>query len=121
MQKFTSSTNSIITLADVGTWTVAELQQAKLRFAVGYYGGHLFGITWTVTYQASGYVYTITAIATDHTIVVTSGGATDTIYFKSNGAWVSATKVYKKVNGTWVQQTDLTNVFDAQTNYVRGN
>lgn len=121
MQKFTSSTNSIITLADVGTWTVAELQQAKLRFAVGYYGGHLFGITWTVTYQASGYVYTITAIATDHTIVVTSGGATDTIYFKSNGAWVSATKVYKKVNGTWVQQTDLTNVFDSSTNYVKGN
>lgn len=74
-QKFTSSSNSIITLSNVGTWTRAELQQAKLRFAVGYYGGHLFGITWTVTYQASGYVYTITAIAADHTIVVTGGGS----------------------------------------------
>lgn len=120
-QDFTSTSNSSVTVSDVGTWTAAELHEARLRFEVGYYGGRMLGITWTVNYAASGYVYTITAIATDHTIVVTSGGATDTIYFKSNGSWVSATKVYKKVNGAWVQQTDLTNVFDAQTNYVRGN
>lgn len=121
LQNFTSTSNSSVTVSDVGTWTAAELHEARLRFEVGYYGGRMLGITWTVTYTASGYVYTITAIATDHTIVVTSGVATDTIYFKSNGSWVSATKVYKKVNGTWVQQTDLTNVFDTSTNYVKGN
>lgn len=120
-QDFTSTSNGSVTVSDVGTWTASELHDARLRFELGYYGGRMLGITWTVNYAASGYVYTITAIATDHTIVVTSGGATDTIYFKSNGSWVSATKVYKKINGSWVQQTDLTNVFDASTNYVKGN
>lgn len=120
-QDFTSTQNSAVTVSDVGTWTAAELHDARLRFELGYYGGRMLGITWTVTYTVSGYVYTITAIATDHTIVVTSGGATDTIYFKDNNSWVAATKVYKKVNNTWVQQTDLTNVFDSSTNYVKGN
>lgn len=44
----------------------------------------------------------------------------DKIYFKQNGAWVEASKAYKKVNGVWVEQIDLTNVFDANTNYVKG-
>ena len=120
-QSFTSSTNSIITLSNVGTWTAEELHEAKLRFAVGYYGGHIFGITWTVTYQVSGYMYTIEAIATDHTITVTSsGGQTTTMYIKVNGSWVAATAVYKKINGSWVQQADLTSVFDSGTNYRTG-
>lgn len=67
------------------------------------------------------YGYDITDIAADHTIVITSSGAaTDTIYFKNNGSWIAATKVYKKVNGSWVQQTDLTSVFNTNTNYVKG-
>lgn len=65
--------------------------------------------------------YTLTNITADHIIVVTSGGgSTQTIYTKVNGAWVAATAVYKKVNGSWVLQTDLSNVFDSQTNYVKG-
>ena len=120
-QEFTSSTNSTITLSNVGTWTRDELQSAKLRFTVGYYGGHIYGITWTVTYQVSGYSYTIEAIATDHTITVTSsGGQTTTMYIKVNGSWVAATAVYKKINGSWVQQADLTSVFDSGTNYRTG-
>lgn len=47
--------------------------------------------------------------------------STDTIYFKDNGAWVTATKAYKKVNGSWVEQSDLTNVFQSGTNYIKGN
>lgn len=64
--------------------------------------------------------YTLTNITTDHTIVVTAAGGTATIYFKSGGSWVSASKVYKKVNGSWVEQSDLTAVFDSNTNYVKG-
>ena len=45
---------------------------------------------------------------------------TEQILYKSNGAWVAATKVYKKANGIWVEQSDLTTVFDVNTNYVRG-
>lgn len=119
-QSFTSSTNSIITLSNIGTWTRDELQDAKLRFSVGYYGGHLFGITWTVTYQVSGYMYTITSVATNHTIVVTSGSVTRTLYFKNSGSWTAATSVYKKVNGSWVLQSDLSSVFNSSTNYIRG-
>lgn len=43
------------------------------------------------------------------------------IYKKGAGGWVEAAKVYKKVNGSWVEQSDLTTVFTAGTNYVKGN
>ena len=120
IQNFTSTSNSLVTVTDPGTWTASELHDAQLRFEIGYYGGRMLGITWTVTYEADGYTYTITSIATDHTIVVTSGGVTTTMYLKVNGSWVAASKVYKKVNGSWVQQSDLTDVFDAGTNYKQG-
>lgn len=45
---------------------------------------------------------------------------TDKLYFKNNGSWVEATKAYKKVSGVWVEQSDLTNVFSNNINYVRG-
>ena len=75
MQKFTRTTNSVITISDPGTWTRAELQSAKLRFAVGYYGGHIFGITWSVTYEIPidtpyYWTYTLTNIQADHNIEV---------------------------------------------------
>ena len=79
----------------------------------------MLGITWTVTYSVSGYVYTITNISTDHAIVISSSGG-PTIYYKVNGSWVAAVAVYKKVNGSWVLQTNLANVFDSNTNYVKG-
>ena len=120
LQNFTSTSNGIVTVSDVGTWTATELHDAILRFELGYYGGRMLGITWTVTYQMSGYVYTITSIAANHTIVVSSGGSNPTLYFKNNGSWVAATAVYKKVNGSWVLQSNLANVFDASTNYVKG-
>lgn len=46
---------------------------------------------------------------------------TEKLYFKDGGAWVEASKAYKKVGGVWVEQSDLTAVFDNQTNYVRGD
>ena len=122
IQNFTSTSNSLVTVTDPGTWTASELHDAQLRFEVGYYGGRMLGITWTVTYTISGYTYTITNITADHVITVTTGsGPTTTIKIKAGGSWVTATKVYKKVNGSWVQQSTLTNVFDANTNYVKGN
>ncbi len=48
-------------------------------------------------------------------------GQTETLYYKENGSWISASKAYKKVNGSWVEQSDLTNVFQSGTNYVKGN
>lgn len=44
--------------------------------------------------------------------------STETAYIKLNGTWTTASKVYKKVSGSWVEQSDMTNVFDAGTNYI---
>lgn len=76
IQNFTSTSNSLVTVSDPGTWTVSELQDAQLRFEIGYYGGRMLGITWTVVYEVRGYIYTITAIAGDHTITVTPAAST---------------------------------------------
>lgn len=120
-QEFTSTSNSKVTVTDPGTWTRAELDDAQLRFAVGYYGGRMLGITWSVTYEVNGYIYTITNITADHAIIISNaGGSQPTIYYKVNGSWVAAVAVYKKINGSWVLQSNLANVFDANTNYVKG-
>ena len=67
--------------------------------------------------NTTGYFYCYGAeIEVDYT-APTQG----TIYYKDNGSWVAATDVYKKINGVWTLQSDLTTVFDSQTNYVKGN
>ena len=77
---FPSTSNSTATMPDVGTWTRAELQDAKLRHSVGYYGGLLCGATWKVTYTVPGsgndyyWTYTIESIAADHTILIEESG-----------------------------------------------
>lgn len=121
-QNFSSTSNSIMTLSDVGTWTRAELQNAKLRFTVAYYGGRLFGITWTVTYHLEGdpEYYTYTYIVDGDAAIAVVIGTGAKLYVKVNGSWVQAIAVYKKVNGSWVQQSDLTNVFQSGTHYRKG-
>ena len=247
-QSFTSTSNQTITINNPGTWTREELQNAQLRFIVGYYGGRILGITWKVTYTHGGtlsyYTYSYT-VSGNATIAVTIGGggggggpklyikqnssetlvysqtnnssdsnlrwqtndgdlypgdvikvvltniegyasgrvwiseASDeitvtltgtsgterfgdkdiklsvstsastysgtthytynfTLYYLHNGtncsftgtmqiykvtstgSWVEYTKAYKKINGSWVQQSDLTTVFNSNTNYVKG-
>ncbi len=66
------------------------------------------------------YGYDITNISADHIIVV-SNISTTKIFVKVNGSWVQFSKAYKKVNGNWVEQSDLTTVFDSNTNYKRGD
>lgn len=77
-QEFTSTSNRTITISDPGTWTLAELQSAKLRFSVGYYGGLLLGVTWAVTYSvetSSYYTYTLSGLNDDHVILIEEAGA----------------------------------------------
>lgn len=80
-QEFTSTSQQTITISNPGTWTRAELQSAKLRFTVAYYGGQLYGITWNVTYTvpSSGsdyyWTYTISNIAIDHVVLIEEAGA----------------------------------------------
>ena len=113
-----STTDKVYTLSP-GTWTRSELDNAILKHTIGVYGGLVSGATWTVTYEASGYVYTISNVTTDHTIVFSSSGAQPELYVKRNGSWVKIATAYKKVNGSWVQ-VSLDQAFSSGTNYVAG-
>ena len=124
-QKFTSTSNQTITISSPGTWTRDELQSAKLRFVVGYYGGHIFGITWTVSYTSPKYYSYSYTVSGDATIAVVIGGGSSTpkFYVKVNGTWTQVSKIYKKVNGSWVEQSSSTwsTLFDTNTNYRKMN
>ena len=99
---------SIVSL-DTGTWTREELDSLTLRFYAkrGYSGT-----------SNNYYIYVYGA---DLTIEYTSGGVTQTLKIKSNGNWTDVSKVYKKENGSWIEQTELNQVFDTNTNYVKEN
>ena len=112
----------------VGSWTATEINNARFYLTATNNASntqrhmYIYGVSFEVTYESSGviYVYTISSVNANHTIVVTASGSSDKILFKDNGVWVEAIKVYKKVNGSWVEQSDLTTVFDSNTNYVKG-
>lgn len=77
---FTSTSNSNIVMTP-GTWTRAELDNAILRFTIGYYGGLVVGVTWEVTYAMPSsesqyyYEYSLTNVNADHVITVDQAGA----------------------------------------------
>lgn len=57
----------------------------------------------------------------DLTVDYTGGGSSGSVLStKVNGSWVNVSKVYKKVSGIWVEQSDIANLFSADTNYVKG-
>lgn len=105
---FPSTSNSIVTIDNPGTWTRAELDDLTLRHTVGYYGGLVLGITIEVTYSTGTgidhYTYTYT-VNGNSTIAVTIGSSSsgNKVYVKVSGSWVQATKVYVKVSGTWTE------------------
>lgn len=67
--KFTSTSAQTVTLS-TGTWTRSEIDDLKLRFEIGYYGGLVNGATVTITYTWSDVKYTVSVSGTD---VVPSG------------------------------------------------
>ena len=74
---FTSTSDTVVTMTP-GTWTRSELQQAVLRFTIGYYGGRVVGATWTVIYSVAAstyYTYTVSNVQADHDIVISAPGA----------------------------------------------
>lgn len=97
---FTSTSDQVITM-NIGSWTVDELHEAKLRFTIGYYGGAVSGATWTVKYGADGYQYILTNMDNDHTIILRLAKAGTGMWMRVNGEWVEADKVYIRENGIW--------------------
>ena len=77
-EEFTSTSNSILTLDNVGTWTREELQEARVKFTVAYYGGRVGGISFNVAYSADAdgyYTYTLVNVTVDHIILLEEAGA----------------------------------------------
>lgn len=68
------------------------------------------------------YGYDINNISADHVIVVTYSTPieTNTLYANISGSWYEVAEAYEKVNGSWVLKTDVTTVFDASKQYVKG-
>lgn len=126
--KDVGTSNSTQTIEATTLPTVSQLADLKLQCRLGYYGGALNGATVFVEYDVLGgsgvdhytYTYTVDGNATI-AVVISSAAETNKMYFKVNGAWVEVSKVYKKVNGSWVEQSDLTQVFDSNMNYINSN
>ena len=122
---FPSTSESTITVTANQAVTRSQLDNVTLRHYVGYYGGLVRGITFTVVYSTGSgldhYTYTYT-VSADSTIAVVIGGSSQpTLYIKINGSWVQVQTAYKKINGSWVAQSDLTSLFNTSDNYKKGN
>lgn len=117
----TDQTTDKVYTVSIGTWTAAELHEAKIRHTIGVYGGLVSGATWTVTYTVSGYVYTISSVAANHAIVVSSSSSGQTIYYKAPGG--GETEVgHIQVHDTWSGDfsVDLSSISSGDTVIVQG-
>ena len=122
-EDFGSTSNTTVNLT-AGTVALSDVDAITLRHSVGYYGGLVNGATLSITYTvpSSGNTYlTYTMIVTaDHVIIINASG-TAVIWAKTaSSSWSSYSRAWVKTASGWVEQTDLTSVFDTNTNYVRG-
>ena len=103
------------------------LDNLTVRHFVGYYGGLVTGISFVVTYSTGSGVdhYTYTFTTTGDTVVaVVIGGSPseqDELWVKPGNEWKKASRAWKKnESNVWVLQSDMSNVFEAGKNYVKG-
>lgn len=78
-----------------GTWTRAQLQNARLR---------LYAVRGTSSTTTN---YFFRFYGASITVNYTYQGVSYQIRVKQNGTWVSATKVMVKQNGSWVEATSV--------------
>lgn len=117
VSKFTSTSAQTVTLT-TGTWTKAEVDQMKLRFTIGYYGGLVNGATVTVTYSYNDIKYTITV--SNSTSVNVTANPTEVspnqssvikatsiagLTIKDNGADITSQFVQKTDTGSYEVET----------------
>lgn len=122
---FPSTSASIITLTPTTLPTRAQLDNYTVRHFVGYYGGLVTGISFVVTYSTGTgidhYTYTYTVSGNSVIAVVIGGSApTQTLWFKDGVAYAAAIQAWKKSGTTWSVQSNLSTVFEAGKNYVKG-
>lgn len=98
------------TFNDVGYWDYDRLQQLFLLITCtrGVMGG---SNSQTLRFYGADLVVNYTAGSTE---------PTKKLWFKDGSVYKSSQKPWKKSGGAWALQTDLENVFDANTKYVKG-
>lgn len=105
--RFPSTADTIITIGNDVTWLRSELDNLRLRYTLGYYGGNISGAELVIEYEASDktYVYIIGSVTSEHDILALIPKA----HIKINGVYMAAKKIFRKQSGQWVEikATDL--------------
>lgn len=106
----TKNSVNTYTFSNTGSWTYDQLQELYLLF------------TCTAGFSWGGSSNKLQLYGAELTIDYTSGssGPTEQLMIKQSGSWINVSNVYKKVNGTWVKQDNLSSLFDASANYIKG-
>lgn len=108
-EDFPDTSNSTISVTVDQSVSYSDLSNLTLRHYVGYYGGLVLGITFTVVYSTGTgidhYTYTFT-VSGNTTIAVSIGAvAQDTLFFKDGTVYAEVSKPFIKISGVWVEQT----------------
>lgn len=103
-----STTTTIYNIAG-GNWTRDELLDARVRIYAK--RANISKNTYTWYYDVYGAEIT----------VIYNIPSANQLYCKDGGTWKVITKAYKKTNGIWVEETDLTQVFNSNNTYIKGN
>ncbi len=102
------TTDSTWAISDVGTWTVSEIHNIRIRLD-GYYGGsstyyiRFYGANLTVTYRSNNivYVYTISNVQTGHVVTVEGAITAKPLYLNVGGTMKLVSSIQKKTNDVW--------------------
>lgn len=114
---FPSTSSTLITCEATTIPTRSQLDNVTLRHTVGYYGGLVLGITFTVVYSTGTgldhYTYTFTTSG-DATIAVVIGGAVaqDVMLTKVGSTYKTVITGYKKISGVWTAQSDVADLYN---------
>ena len=118
---FPSTSSTLITCEATTVPTRSQLDNVTLRHTVGYYGGLVLGITFTVVYSTGTgldhYTYTFTTSG-DATIAVVIGGSSQQpiLYKKIGTTYKTVITGYKKISGVWTVQSDVADLYSYMNN-----
>ena len=105
----------------IGTNSSGTISTANITSQFETYKGYgnNFGIRFTLNRSNSNTASSLYIYGAEITVEYTL--PTNQLMIKDNGSWINVTTVYQKVNNAWVEQTDLENLFDTSSEYLRGD
>ena len=118
----TSTSASSFTSAQIGTWTVAEINAGVSLKTTATRGTSRTTSNYYIYFYGADIEITYTEPVTGNKVFVKVSGtwkeASD-VLVKANGTWTSVADVYKKANGTWTKQNDKSAMFDVDALYTK--